>query len=338
MKKKTLLVIAPSYRPALGGVESHLLAVNKLLVKDYRVNVLVRYDTKIPRHQLLDGVSVTRLPKNVRPWSLVPWMLLHLFLFLNVDIVHSHDIYPHLIHRILRSKRWVHTFHGYEGYPVPEAAITGRRIIRKEVPYCFAVGSFIEKWYGTKCDAIIYGGIGSDIEVKKATNLKWDFAYIGRLEEDTGFVEYLKAMELLSENYNCIVVGGGTKLAWAESYIKEHKLNIELVGMKDSVDQYIIGSKVIFSSGYLGILEAAVLKKPVVAYWGTPIKRDYLNCHPIAKEIYITGYYKDIAKQAQVAHRLDRNKIAAAYEWARLQTWKAVADKYKLAYEGGQKS
>jgi len=338
MIRKKLLVIAPSYRPALGGVENHLLAVNKLLANNYQIKVIVRYSRGLPKHQTIDGVEVVRLPKNLKPWYLLPWVLLHHRLFMGVAIVHSHDFYPHLIRRILSTKRWVHTFHGYEGYPISEEAIVARRIIREEVSYCFAVGAFIEKWYGTKCESVIYGGIDTDKKVISSGASKWDFAYIGRLEEDTGFVEYLKAMELLSPNFKCIIVGGGSKQAWAKHYISAHNLTIEMVGMKESVDEYILGSKVIFTAGYLGILEAAILKKPIVAYWGTPIKQDYLNCHPISKEMYIAGSYKEIAEHAKVAHQLNNKKIKVAYDWAQTQTWQAIADKYKIAYEGGGRS
>ena len=84
------------------------------------------------------------------------WLLKNKKIF-NGAVVHSHDYFPFNLRKILPNIRWVHTFHGYEGYPLHEEAIESRRRLHGLVEYSFCVGQFIEKWYGTKCDNILWG-------------------------------------------------------------------------------------------------------------------------------------------------------------------------------------
>lgn len=333
-----LLVVAPSYYPKIGGVENHLTAVLNRLVREYNVTVVVRYDDALPRVQDVGGIKVYRLPKKVRSPQFLWWLVRNSSVLRGVSLVHSHDYYPRWLRRLLgpNKVRWVHTFHGYEGYPVAEEAIRARQQVRKEADYCFGVGQFIEKWYGTKCDNIIYGAIDPDIYKPSNASTKWDHAFIGRLEEDTGFKDYFKAMcELnLSSRTKGVVVGGGSLMPWAEAYMKETGADVSFVGVQKDIQGYIAQTKVLFVSGYLGILEGAAMKKPIVAHYDTPIKKDYLECHPLADIIYIAKDSADIAKYTVKAAAGDKEKIDKAHKWAKQQSWSKLADLYRDAYRG----
>lgn len=334
---KNLLIIAPAYRPLVGGVESHIYEVNNILKKHYNITVLVRYSESMPENQIIKGVKVIRLPRKINTWNMLPWLLIHGSILIKTNIVHSHDFYPQVLHRLLGHKQWVHTFHGYEGYPIAQEAIVGRNKIRNEIPYCIAVGSFIEKWYGTKCDSIIYGGIDTTrFSQQTKHKQKYDFIYYGRLDVDTGFVDYLKSFRELSNLYphiTMVVLGGGSKESWAEQYISKHSLKVEMLGWQPVIDSFLEASGVAFVSGYLGILEAGLAKKPIIAYYETPIKKDYLEMHPMADNMEIVDSVEGIYKSAQQLIMQKSDKVDKMYEWAQQQTWERIAELYISYYE-----
>lgn len=332
-----LLIIAPSYYPNSGGVEGHIRCVSKAIAnRGYKMTILVRYNRDIPRRQTVDGIDVRRLPKKDSIIPMALWCFVHLSTLRRVRAVHTHDYFPWALRRLFHKKPWVHTFHGYEGYPLRSDAIESRKRVRAEVPYCVGVGRFIEKWYGTKCDYYTYGAV----DLKKFSSgigngRTWDYIFYGRLEGDTGFRAYVEAFRVLSSSnptLSMVVVGDGSLRVWAEEYTQKYSLNIELVGTKPSVVDFLARSRVAFVSGYLGIIEAGALKKPIVAYYGTPIKKDYLLMHPMVKNMQVAGSPKELASMADEVYNRPAKHTEAMYNWAREQTWERIAEEYTSHY------
>jgi glycosyltransferase involved in cell wall biosynthesis len=331
-----ILVIAPDYLPRTGGVEKHILMVTRELVhQGHEVVVLVRHGDYLPEHQTVEGVQVWRLPSSNSLPALLKWYLGHRHVFRDVDVIHSHDFYPRHLRKLLPGVKWVHTFHGYEGYPLDPAAIASRQGVRREVDVCFGVGAFIEKWYGTKLDYTIYGAV-DPMPISKTPAAATDILFLGRLEEDTGFEVYLRAFELIHKKHPQVtlgVVGGGLMHDWAKDFIAERKLPVTLFGWMPDPSAYIQASKVMFAPGYLVILEAALAGKPIVSHYGTPIKKDYLELHPLAEYMGIGGSVEQIADSYDKTGLMSGARLKQAQAWAGEQTWARLVGMYVDAYK-----
>ncbi|HSX02873.1 MAG TPA: glycosyltransferase family 4 protein [Candidatus Saccharimonadia bacterium] len=331
-----MVVFAPSYYPARGGVEKHLAEVYGLLKDEFSITVFVRYAPNLPAKYTEGDIRVIRLPRSDRRQVMALWAARYWRTLRAADCFHSHDVFPALVRRLFPRTRWVHTFHGYEGYPLQPQAIASRQRVRQLVDYAFGVGQFIEKWYGTPCDEVMYG----------ATNLrpphpapaqKWSAIFYGRLEPDTGFKAYLEGFKLLHDqqpNATLMVLGNGSQQAWAEDFIARHHLPVTLHDMVPAPAPYVEQARVALVSGYQAIAESAALGKPIVAVYETPIKHDYLACHPLAKTLSITRTPAEIAAAAQAALKLpaDDAGLHRAQVWAFKQTWQRVADRYAAQY------
>jgi hypothetical protein len=85
-------------------------------------------------------------------------------------------------------------------------------------------------------------------------------------------------------------------------------------------------------SGYLAIIECGLAKKPVVAYYGTPVKEDYLKLHPEAKTFAVVNSAQEVANEGLKALRPNQDNIRTLYNWSRAQTWDKIVDQYNNAY------
>ena len=332
-----LLIFAPSYSPKTGGVEKHIRAVVKCLVeRGFTIKIAVRWDEKIPQRQIVDGVEVRRLPKTMSSLYLFVWALKNPNFFWKLDAIHSHDIYPRLFRKLLPQIRWVHTFHGYEGFPINPAAIISRKVIRNEVPICIGVGLFIEKWYETKCDYIIYGAVDNADLPKTKLPAIWDIVYIGRLEKDTGFEDYLKGLAIISIKHKTarlVVLGDGKLMGWACEFVAQNNLHVQFMGMIGNVEDYLAKSSSAFASGYLGIIEAGLYELPIIAHYGNPLKKDYLEMHPMAKELFIVSSPEAVAAAYDETLLPDaKNKVARLNLWSQHQSWDKIVDIYETSY------
>jgi glycosyltransferase involved in cell wall biosynthesis len=331
-----ILVLAPAYAPSTGGVEKHIQRVNReFRAQGHEVVVLVRHNLFVPQRQMIDGVDVWRLPASDSLPSMALWYYQHRQVFEGIDVVHSHDYYPRRLHQLLSSVRWVHTFHGYEGWPIDPAAIDARQIVREEVNACFGIGAFIEKWYGTKLDYITYGAADEPSDTP-AIKHGADLVFIGRLESDTGFEDYLKGFALIHRQHPKVrlaVLGDGQLRHWGEEFVRTEQLPVSFEGWQDDTAPYQRAAKVVLVSGYLAILEAARLEKPILAHYGTPIKHDYLACHPLASKFVTANSPETVAEGYERALQLPYITLADSAAWAKQQTWEALGEQYLRVYK-----
>jgi len=334
VKLAKIIILAPSFHPNKGGVEKHLeYVVKNLIDRGNNVTVLVRYSAAFPKKQHIFGADIRRMPKNTSIYSMKLWLVKNKKLF-EGSVIHSHDFFPFALRKLLPNVRWVHTFHGYEGYPLDPNAIKSRQEVASMVDYTYCVGSFIEKWYGTKCNSVIWGAANKP--PVSQSKIQWDFIFYGRFERDTGFEEYLKAFKLIQNkkpNARMLAVGSGSKLEWAKQYIKENGLNISFHDKVNDINELLHQSKVAFVSGYLSIIECGLAKKPIVAYYGTPIKKDYLECHPMAKYFYIVNSIEGTANSAISALDGNAKQVERLYNWSSKQTWDNIVVQYEKSYQ-----
>lgn len=332
---RRVLMLASSYLPRLGGVERHVYSVTRELI---RRGVEVRIAT--PRWQsdwapleMVDGVEVTRLSlegktgrKELRP--LVAW----------ANVVHSHDAYPFLkyylpfllTHR--RLPAFV-TFHGYERYPIPLEAKVLRRVVLWLTRGAICAGAFIPKWYKVRCEYITHGGVDAPAQ---RPPLGEGAVFVGRLERDTGFLDYLEAFRLLKTEHNVVlpldVCGEGGLKAQGEAFAQAHGLTVRFHGRVSDPIAYLARARFACVSGLLAILEAMASGAIVLALYDTPLKEDYLRLFPGAQHIIIVRSPAELAVEAvsllQSPERAEK-MAAEAFEFAQGQTWQRVADLYE---------
>lgn len=363
----TILFFARLFYPHIGGVETHMLEVGDRLRKKGHKIILVTEKLPDGSHRNwqketnsakmageiesrlafwdIYHIPVGKYEKN-KKWQIWWWLWQHRDIMEKADIVHCHDVFFWFLpfRFLYRQKPVFTTFHGYETkFPPEQRAITIRQWSEKLSWGNICVGDFIRKWYGTHPDFVTYGGVDVE-EVKKYQNdtnpvvisdstkkirkNKITIVFIGRLATDTGILAYDQAIGILNNKniheFEFVVIGDGT--------LKRNLKNVtHIVTSEQNIYPYIKNAHMIFASSYLTILQALVMKKPVIAFYDNPLKEDYLKLSPFARWIAIENSSEKIAKK--VLHILNEREsiaktIKEAYFWVNEQTWNAVANLY----------
>src|SRR3990167_4009877 len=341
-----ILFFSRLFYPHIGGVEKHILEISKLLVgKGHSVTVLTeKFEKDLLDADEIDGIKILRIDagndnffKKFRIWKS---LFKYRELIKKSDIVHTHDVFFwYLPFRFLYpSKKIFTTFHGYEGNKIPGfKAKFMHKIAEKLSKGNICVGDFLKKWYGTKPDYVTYGAV-SGIQNSKVKsqkyNSKFKILFIGRLEEETGIMDYLSALKILEKKrykFNLIVLGDGSLRKKAEDFCLENQIDVHFMGFIKDINQYIGNSDFVFVSRYLGILEALVLKKFIFAHYNNKIKEDYLKMSPFSKFISISKNSEELVKQINVFLKDKEKKnqmVGGGFNWVISQTWKEVLKVY----------
>lgn len=338
-----VLFLTRRFYPEIGGVERHVLEVGKRLVKKgYRVVVIAENPQKThsDTKQLssksakmagnVEGVEIHRIDagkddwfKKFRIWKEL-WGLAKLIS--DADIVHCHDVFFwYLPFRFLFPKKKVYTtFHGYEGYPIRNRRVIVRKISEKLSWGNICIGRFIEKYYKTEANFVLYGGVDIPKTIIQYTN-KLSGVFIGRLSVTMGIKTYLKVFEILSEKgFRFSIVGDG-------EYRNKIDKKFKVGGFKEDTSEYFQRNHFAFVSGYLSILEAMANKRLVISVYENPLRKDYLEMTPFADFIVIENDSGKIADKIQ--YFLDNPKeedkiVSKAFEWVKTQTWDNVVKAY----------
>jgi len=334
-----ILMVTPSFYPAIGGVETHVRRVSEALSgRGHQVSVLTHSEE--PGEEELGPITVHRLPRTNwrRAWQgSRPYIA-------DADVVQCHDAYSFL-HFYLPSvylppRRPVFaTFHGYESYPIRSEAMRWRKFVRRRVRDALCMGEFICRRYGTKCFAVSYGGADPMAEPPPLPG-KSGALFIGRLAEDTSIMFYLHALSILRSEYGqtlpVTIVGDGPMRQPAEMYAKANRLDARFVGTVQNPAEYLRLADIAFVSGYLSIWQALAARRVVFAVYENELKRDYVQCFPEAeKTLMMAGEAEELADQ--INHYLgnresyeDRRERGARL--AATNTWDRVADLYESMY------
>ena len=166
-----ILFLTRRFYPQIGGVETHVLELGKRIIQDgHRLTVITEMKSNLSSapHSLssIEGIEIIRINNGKDNWFKKIRIWKELFkqqkLIRNADIVHCHDVFFwYLPFRFIYPlKRVYTTFHGYETkFPPLKKAIFIRKLSKKLSFGNICVGNYIEKWYGTNADFIIYGGV-----------------------------------------------------------------------------------------------------------------------------------------------------------------------------------
>lgn len=332
-----IVFLARRFYPDVGGVEKHVHEISKRLIKKgHRVTVITE---SVGNQEELEGIQIKRIYKTPNNWTkkfyIWKWMLSNASLFKQADIVHAHDVYYYYwpIKLLFLSKKSFITFHGYETYPIKKKSIIVRKLSEYAADGNIIVGDFIKKWYGTTPDYIIYGGVEIlNIKNKKLNRKKRESAvFIGRLDEQTGILDYAKTVDLIKKKFpkfEFTIIGDGPY----RSRLKKYKP----LGFKENSIEYLRQYNFAFVSRYLSILEALASKRFVFALYDNPLKEDYLKMTPFAKFIIIENSEELLEKK--VLYFLKHSKEAErlknrGYDWVKNQTWDNVVKIYLKLWE-----
>ena len=102
-------------------------------------------------------------------------------------------------------------------------------------------------------------------------------------------------------------------------------------GFVKDPERYIKKARFVFTSGYLSMLGALILKKITFATYDNPVKKSYLLDSPFSKYVIIESDPKMLAERLISIIKdptKESRRIEEAKKWAREQTWKRVADIY----------
>lgn len=332
-----ILFFSRLFYPHIGGVEKHVLEVSKLLIaKGHSVAIVTEeLGRKIPRMENINSIKIYRIPvgannwfRKFRIWKEL-WKLRKLIKI--SDIIHCHDVFFwYLPFRFLFPfKKIFTTFHGYESYPLKLKDIIVHKISEKLSNGNICIGDFMKKWYGTKPTYTAYGGVEvPNPKLQIENKFKKDSAlFIGRLDEQTGILTYVEAVEIIKKkipNFDFLIIGNGNLKARVSGKIK-------ILNPLSNASEYFQKYNFAFVSRYLSILEAMVAKRLVFAVYDNPLKEDYLRLAPFSKYIIICNSSSELIHKTTfyLENLKEKEKlIEKAYKWVKEHTWEEVTSMY----------
>lgn len=325
-----IVFITPSFYPSIGGVETHVLEVAKELDKlGNDVSIISEHKGSNRRTGGIDIIRF-RLTQGRFIKLLYVWFQLikNREILKKADIIHCHDVFIwYLPFRFLYPRKKVFTtFHGYEGrFPPVGKSIWIRKMSEKLSYGNICVGEFITRWYKTKPDYIVYGGVNPEKTTKISLPRKRDtkIVLIGRLAKDIGAQVYRDALRNLRRQgykFEFIACGEGELAKELQRYGK-------ILGFVKNTKRYIKKADIIFASSYLTMLSVMQQGKPVFAIYTNPLKHDYLYSSPFSKFVYIYSSGKELARGVK-NYKRNSQRLKSAQKWASSQTWEKIAQIY----------
>ncbi len=351
-----LVMLTSFFHPHIGGVEKHVLNLSaELSRRGHTVSVITQhYHPSLQFEEAIGNIKVLRIPRSIVPQTqhIRAWIGLmgRLVILLKADVVHVHDHSPFLAWYLpfrffLFWKPVYVTFHGYEGnFPIVKRHILARKGVEGLTKGNICIGHYLEKWYGTKSDLVTYGAVkrpGSDCLPEDRS-----IVYIGRLERDTGILDYLRALSLIQGDrkglFKLYICGQGPLQETIRKFITDHSLRAEMVGPVSDPLPWIQRGRFIFTSGYLTILEAMICRRAVFSIYDNPLKGDYLKMIPGAEDMMTIADSPEMLAQQFRDIRNDPDRetdmLEQAYRFARQYTWKKLADDYLDLYQSAPMS
>jgi glycosyltransferase involved in cell wall biosynthesis len=342
-----ILMVAERLTPHIGGVETHVAGLTRVLVaRGHQVTLAApRRDPHLPDEEERDSARVFWLPHTgdrrgdyLRAWR---WWMGHWRLLSEADAIHFHGIYPLLHwfgpgHLLCPKMRRYLTCHGYEmRYPIPPRARFYRWLGTRLVRGSMCVGHFLVPWFGLRPQFVTYGATRSPEEIPAPPEMP-RAVFVGRLAPDTGIDIYVRGLGLLQRQHALalplIVCGDGPLRPAIETLAQEEGVEAAFLGFVSNPQANLAQGTMAFVSGFLAILEAAALRRPVFSVYHNPVKESYLRGIPGAEEMLhiasspteLSGQLADhLCHPAQAAAMVDR---AAAF--AATWTWDRLADDY----------
>jgi glycosyltransferase involved in cell wall biosynthesis len=338
----TIVFLCRLYYPHVGGVEKHVREISKILSTKHKIIIITeQHDLTLPLEETYPEAKVYRIPianyseKN-KKWAIWHWVWCNRQLFNTAKIIHVHDVFfwvlPLLPFRLLHSSKYFITFHGYEGANPPNF----KQIVWHKIGEWFTrgnicIGNFYTKWYHTKPTQVSFGA--TDIK-SKPVGKNGKAIFVGRLDLDTGIMDYLKAAGHLKLHLD--VYGDGPLLTRCQEFTRSNNINATFHGFDSQAASYISSYSYAFISRYLGIIESLVSKTITFSHYDSEIKYDYLTQTPFSNWIFICGSSQEIVSHVRNYQNHPSQyqpMIEEGYNWAKGQTWAKLAGDYESLWQ-----
>ncbi|MCK4819979.1 glycosyltransferase family 4 protein, partial [bacterium] len=347
-KMPRVLMMAQRYKPDIGGVEKHIEQISETLAdRNYEVTVLTaRSDLSLPERERIGATDIIRFPKSIErnPLMLLKWFISKKEILSEFQIVHCHDFIPILLwatpfRMVLPFRPIFATFHGYERDPVPTHFKYIRKGAEQLIRGSLCIGSFIEKVYGTNCNATPIGAVS---QTKSKASGRHHVVYVGRLEQDTPILGYIEALATLTEEYalelDFTVCGDGSLKEKLEEYCQDKGITARFLGSVHDPTQYYLNADIALAGGFLSILEAMSYGLPVIAYSGTSLKHQYYKSvltagGTISIQSTAAGVAREIGRLMK-SRALYQHLSERAVEFAEKNDWNRMANLYVKLWTG----
>jgi glycosyltransferase involved in cell wall biosynthesis len=345
-EKGHVLFLTPAFPPHIGGVEKHTSRVSQeLLTKGYKVTVVTRKSQRTDNSfENLNGLQVYRIDKK-NPLTLSWWLYRNKRYFQRVSIIHCHDLETLIFWLMparflfLHSKVFL-TLHGFDRYPIPLWTKLLRKFGLKLVKSSICVGSFIERWYGLKCNSVIVGGVNIPDEFPSVPSQSIIATFVGRIAEDTGFSVYIEALNILKKKGIEIILhvcGNGPLRTEMEKRCSDLALDVRFNGFVRNPEIFIQKTRYVFATGFLSILEGMANKRAVFCVYENEMKKDYLASIPDAPNtVFISSNPESLAKTLMWVLKnpeKERLFVERGRLFAESQGWGRIGELYHQLYQ-----
>lgn len=345
-------MVAERLHPHIGGVETHVAGLTRSLrALGHQVMLTApKHDPGLPDEEQKDSMWVVWLPHTKHRRRDYPqawrWWAAHRQLLAEADVVHFHDVCA-LLHwfgpaRFLCPGKPVYlTYHGYEmRHPIPLRARFYRWLAARMVYGSICVGHYLAKWFRLHTQAVTYGAVTLP-QRQPAIPVAPRAVFVGRLAPDTGIDIYLKGLGLLKRRYNLdlplTVCGDGPLRPELERLAVEENVDATFIGFVSDPEKYLAQSTLALTSGYLAILEAMALRRPVFSVYHNPVKESYLRDIPNADHMLTISANPDQLAVHLAAFLSDQHdyspQVEWAYQFAARHTWTRLAETYTRLWE-----
>jgi glycosyltransferase involved in cell wall biosynthesis len=339
---KRVIFLCNSYYPNVGGEKYYQRVAEGLAAAGLSIEVWTpRRPHHLPARELLNGVVISRYsPREATStWLHIARNVLRLA---RVSALWGFDygtLFPALLPlRFLFPTMPIFvTFLGHEGlYPIPARIISARKIAELMAQGCIAGGHYIEKWYGTVPDEVAYGGF-DQIHPRSGEIPAPSAVFIGRLDADTGVLDYARAICLLRSRFGKSLrldiygrIVDEPTMRDLQSLISQSEGLVRYCGVAPSVEETLVQYRYAFVSSCLANLEAWVNRRIVFSVYSTPLKKDYLEMVPGARTFSeICGSAGALAERLAshlVSPDADFRMSEAGFAYASTQSWQNVVD------------
>ena len=364
-----IIFLTDRFSPGTGGVErSAQLTAEALQALGHEIDVLTENVFGAPVSEILpSGVRIWRFTvPRVRPLTkLIYWKRLWSFRWLlrEADVLHFHDFHTLLywfgpLRLLIRRPVYAITFHGFEGWPIRRRHRLLRRLAAASTDVRFGVGEYLRHFYDHPIDDVF---IGAPVHVRKSEENgeeKWNsppgrglsseavpahFAFVGRLASDNGIVEALSALSRMALRLPavCSVNIAGDGVLRTELHSLEHeKFHIRAYGSMKDPSPCTVDAACMIATGFLGILDAFAMRKPVIIPAFTPVKRRYVASIPCVEEMaWVAASPEQFAEFGRMlmAGELDSEvKVRAAGKFVSSCSWSNIALQHLQAYSNAR--
>ncbi len=348
-----ILILTNAYLPDIGGVEWSVARLARAYAaRGHLVRIMTEwkehFDASVPEEEESGGVRVIRMRiAKRRPITRIliwNWLRLHVRLIREADVVHFFDhgtlLHWYLPFRFLfPKKRYILTHCGFDSWPIRWKHRLQRRIADRMAHARIHVGSYIAGAYRSTCE---YQYIGAPVH-EGADPLpapeKGVFAFLGRLEPDTGFDRSLDALLRLAQRREApvtLIVCGDGSLRGSFSAAESGGVRIVDFGTTPFVREACARAEIIFASSYLAIFDAMAMDRIVVAFAANELKEKYIDGIPgIREAAFVARQARELdeaLEEATSCEEARERKRRAARGLIASLSWDRIAEDHLAIY------